>query len=166
MKNKKNRKLTPKVKFQILYRDNFKCRYCGASTGSGSLEVDHLIPISFSGSDHPDNLATACKDCNRNRADQPLFPKSMVIGTDSDGWDIVKRWGVWCVKACRRGVVVAGSVYGKKDPMIGSGEYWFEVARSHESDWESHIEQKGWEQPHKLEDFLKCLEWSRNVTQK
>lgn len=37
------------------------CAYCEFATAS---EVDHIIPWSRGGSDEPDNLAPACRDCN------------------------------------------------------------------------------------------------------
>jgi 5-methylcytosine-specific restriction endonuclease McrA len=159
-----NRTLNAQSKFQILHRDNFKCRYCGAMPGSDQLEVDHLIPVSRGGSDSPLNLVAACKKCNRGRSDHPLFPHEMILGTDDEGWDIVKRWGVWCIKACEDGVTVTGSVYGNHNPLVAGCEYWFEIERAYESDWDLHIKGKGWPLPHKHEYFLSCLEFAREVT--
>lgn len=57
------------LRFAILKRDNFTCQYCRrTSWGDGvKLEVDHIIPRSKGGRDHPTNLATACHDCNRGK---------------------------------------------------------------------------------------------------
>lgn len=55
----------PSLRFQILERDGFRCRYCGASAGDGAvLHVDHIHPRAFGGSDDPENLVTACHECN------------------------------------------------------------------------------------------------------
>jgi hypothetical protein len=43
-----------------------KCAYCGKNL-SGRGEIDHKIPISRGGSDWPDNLALACRKCNRDK---------------------------------------------------------------------------------------------------
>lgn len=48
---------------QILERDGFTCRYCGAPADS----VDHIIPRSRKGADDPDNLVAACRTCNSSK---------------------------------------------------------------------------------------------------
>jgi len=57
----------PKVRFEILKRDNFTCQYCGKKAPEVILEVDHIEPYSKTKNNHPDNLITACKDCNRGK---------------------------------------------------------------------------------------------------
>ncbi len=39
--------------------------YCGAQPPSVVLEVDHVIAKSQGGTDDPENLLTACFECNR-----------------------------------------------------------------------------------------------------
>ena len=62
-----------KVRFSIMERDGFKCRYCGATPESVRLTVDHIIPVSKGGSDHPDNLVTACCQCNMGKGNRQLM---------------------------------------------------------------------------------------------
>lgn len=57
--------VTPKIRFEVLKRDNFTCQYCGAHGEGVVLEVDHIIPISKGGTSDMGNLITACFDCNR-----------------------------------------------------------------------------------------------------
>lgn len=46
------------------------CEYCGQpDDGSVRFEWDHIIPLALGGYDRPDNLAYACKPCNRRKAD-------------------------------------------------------------------------------------------------
>lgn len=52
----------------IFIRDDFTCIYC--HTRGGSLECDHIIPISNGGTNEPGNLVTACKKCNRDKRDK------------------------------------------------------------------------------------------------
>ncbi len=70
------------LRMEILRRDNFTCRYCGhvATKGSG-LHVDHKVPRSKGGSDHPSNLVTACKACNLGKSNRTILPRS------SADWD-------------------------------------------------------------------------------
>lgn len=64
--------LTKTGRFRILARDNFTCRYCGRCAPNVELEVDHIHPRSLGGGDEPDNLVTACHDCNNGKRDVPL----------------------------------------------------------------------------------------------
>lgn len=57
------------LRFSILARDNFTCRYCGRSAPSVPLEVDHLVPVASGGNDEADNLVTSCWSCNRGKGD-------------------------------------------------------------------------------------------------
>lgn len=52
------------MRFEILKRDGFRCRYCGATGAKTQLHVDHIEPRSLGGSDEPSNLITACRECN------------------------------------------------------------------------------------------------------
>lgn len=62
-----------RLRFEIFRRDNFACRYCGATAQSGAvLEVDHVLPRSRGGKDTPRNLLTACDACNSGKSDTDL----------------------------------------------------------------------------------------------
>lgn len=57
--------LRPKVRFQVLNRDNFTCVYCGRTVEQGAvLHVDHKTSVRDGGSDDPENLVTSCEHCN------------------------------------------------------------------------------------------------------
>lgn len=59
--------------FIIFERDNFRCVYCGVSRQTDSeveLTVDHILPVKRGGSDHADNLVTACENCNSQKQDR------------------------------------------------------------------------------------------------
>lgn len=57
-----------RLRFEIFRRDNHCCRYCGAPAKASPLTVDHVLPIALGGQDTPDNLVTACMDCNSGKA--------------------------------------------------------------------------------------------------
>lgn len=70
--------ISKRLRFEILRRDGFKCRYCHAV--EVLLTVDHVTPISLGGTDHPSNLVACCDDCNTGKASTvarvtPLTPQ-------------------------------------------------------------------------------------------
>jgi hypothetical protein len=60
--------VTKRLRFEILKRDNFSCRYCGAMAPDVALVVDHVMPVALGGSNAPENLVTACFDCNSGKS--------------------------------------------------------------------------------------------------
>lgn len=54
----------------VFERDDFTCTYCGLR--GVKLECDHVVPVSRGGSSEPDNLATACRPCNRAKRDMTV----------------------------------------------------------------------------------------------
>lgn len=65
LKQKKNsRIIRPSDRFFVLSRDRFTCQYCGAKAPDVTLHIDHVIPYSRGGTSSPENLKTACADCN------------------------------------------------------------------------------------------------------
>lgn len=65
--NHSSRKISDKLRYQVLKRDNFKCCACGASPAKDSsieLHIDHIIPWSKGGETTIDNLQTLCSNCN------------------------------------------------------------------------------------------------------
>lgn len=65
------------LRFQVLRRDNHACRYCGGSAPEVKLTVDHVVATALGGSDKPDNLVTACSDCNGGKSATP--PDAAVV---------------------------------------------------------------------------------------
>lgn len=70
------RSLSKKLRFQILERDNFACRYCGRGAPEYRLAVDHVMPVALGGSNHPSNLVAACAACNHGKAANMLDASS------------------------------------------------------------------------------------------
>lgn len=60
-------KVSKRLRFEILRRDQFKCRYCGTVAAERELRVDHVIPEALGGSSDPSNLAAACEPCNTGK---------------------------------------------------------------------------------------------------
>ena len=61
----------PLTRENVYRRDNFECVYCGNSNQK-LLTLDHVIPQSKGGQDSWDNLVTACRQCNGEKADLTL----------------------------------------------------------------------------------------------
>lgn len=67
------RQIGLKRRFEILRRDDFRCRTCGASADDGTtLHVDHIHPVAKGGSNDPDNLWTLCQECNLGKGTMEL----------------------------------------------------------------------------------------------
>jgi hypothetical protein len=65
---KGSRTLSLSVRFTVLRRDNYTCRYCGRRAPNVSLQVDHFIPRSKGGAGKLSNLVTACTECNLGKS--------------------------------------------------------------------------------------------------
>lgn len=80
------------LRYQVLRRDNFTCRYCGAKAPDVPLTVDHVVPVTLGGQTVPDNLVTACQDCNSGKAATP--PDAAVVAdvqADAVRWSRAMR---------------------------------------------------------------------------
>lgn len=60
--------IRPRLRFEVLQRDGFACRYCGSKPPTVTLHVDHIVPRAKGGSDDFENLLTACNRCNSGKA--------------------------------------------------------------------------------------------------
>lgn len=60
-----------RLRFEILRRDGYACRYCGSKAPDVVLTVDHVIPVTLGGGDEPNNLVTACQPCNAGKSSVP-----------------------------------------------------------------------------------------------
>lgn len=71
MKNEKSssrrKGISPKLRFEILKRDNFKCVLCGKKASDDRLEIDHIVPIVANGDNSKNNLRTLCSECNNGK---------------------------------------------------------------------------------------------------
>jgi 5-methylcytosine-specific restriction endonuclease McrA len=63
-------KMTTKLRYEILKRDNFKCILCGRTPPEVSLVVDHINPVCNGGQSVKENLRTFCFDCNSGKGGQ------------------------------------------------------------------------------------------------
>jgi 5-methylcytosine-specific restriction endonuclease McrA len=64
------------MRFRVLTRDNFRCRYCGRTANEPGvvLHLDHVIPVSNGGETTDDNLMAACNLCNLGKSNKAVLP--------------------------------------------------------------------------------------------
>lgn len=70
---KRSRHIPAKVRVSVLHRDGYKCVFCGRTARQVELHVDHKVPFSKGGSNHPSNLQTLCIDCNLGKGARCLI---------------------------------------------------------------------------------------------
>lgn len=54
---------------EVMIRDGNCCLCCGALD---NLTIDHIIPLSKGGLDHPTNMQTLCQPCNLAKGQQTI----------------------------------------------------------------------------------------------
>jgi 3-dehydroquinate dehydratase len=77
----KRKSISPKIRLEVLKRDNYTCRNCGKSPAKYpeldldvvELEIDHFQPVSKNGDNRLDNLQTLCRLCNRGKGNDEQF---------------------------------------------------------------------------------------------
>lgn len=74
--------VSKRLRYEILRRDSYTCRYCGRSAPEVPLRVDHVTPVALGGGDEPTNLATSCHDCNSGKSS--ASPDATLVADVSD----------------------------------------------------------------------------------
>lgn len=59
----------PLTRYNIFLRDRFICQYCTGTFHISDLTLDHVTPKSKGGDFVWENMVTACKSCNSQKAD-------------------------------------------------------------------------------------------------
>lgn len=79
--------VSKRLRYEILKRDQHKCKGCGRGPDEVVLTVDHVVPVALGGSDEPKNLRALCRDCNGGKssipADAPLVES---VSADALRW--------------------------------------------------------------------------------
>lgn len=129
-----------RLRFEILRRDDHACRYCGARAPDVKLAVDHVFPVALGGKDEPENLVTACVDCNAGKsATSP--DEHIVANVEADAlrWSSAMRAAA-AIHAERRAEVDA---YVKAFETAWDGWHYVgdeETTIPRPGDWRSSIE--------------------------
>ena len=79
--------VSKRVRYEVLRRDDYTCRYCGDKAPDVVITIDHVVPTVLGGSDEPDNLVAACKDCNSGKtSSSPDAPLVANVAADALRW--------------------------------------------------------------------------------
>ncbi len=127
--------IPPKLRFNILQRDNYTCRYCGAkgpeAGGTATLEIDHKLPVSLGGTNDPLNLVTSCRDCNRGKGAERIDPEDdpgRTLGAHQ--WETCRVAVQMLGDRNRQRIAVSATRYGagKSFPVIKPKTFTFSVS--------------------------------------
>lgn len=83
--------ITRQLKDKILQRDGYKCAYCLEVYEPQNLHIDHIYPRSKGGLNLPENLITACKDCNQEKHDKVLENPPIVETFTLEKGDLIEE---------------------------------------------------------------------------
>jgi hypothetical protein len=84
--------ISRRLRFEILRRDNYTCRYCGGVAPEVRITVDHVVPRALGGTDDPSNLVAACADCNGGKsASSPDEAVVAAVREDAARWNIAMQ---------------------------------------------------------------------------
>ena len=69
-------------RFNIIFRDNFECQYCGMGGSVKDLTIDHVIPVSRGGQNTWENVVAACGPCNSRKGNKLLREMGVKLKRD------------------------------------------------------------------------------------
>ena len=101
--------VSKRTRYEVLRRDDHTCRYCGESAPDVKITVDHVTPTALGGSDKPDNLVAACKDCNAGKSS---------VQPGSDLVDDVKQTDIRWAAAIRQAADIRAAQRAGADDYI------------------------------------------------
>lgn len=79
--------VSKRLRYEILRRDDYTCRYCKTAEPGCGLTVDHVVPTALGGTDEPSNLVAACSDCNGGKtSSSPDAPLVADVAGDAVRW--------------------------------------------------------------------------------
>lgn len=128
--------VSKRTRFEILRRDDYACRYCGAKAPDATLQIDHIVPQALGGSDDPTNLVTSCDDCNAGKSS--MAPDHQFV---ADVDEMAAKWTL----ARQQAAAQKAAEEGARRELIGQfRDAWADWDKSCDylpDDWERSI---GW----------------------
>lgn len=131
--------VSKRLRYEVLRRDDFTCRYCGASAPSVPLRVDHVTPVALGGSDDPGNLVTACEPCNSGKTSST--PDAALVANVGDD---ALRWAAAMKQAAENLKELEKPKHEYRDVFLSEWNRWT-VGKAKQSvelpiDWKQSIE--------------------------
>ncbi len=62
-------------KYEMLLKSSGRCAHCGKTISESNVTVEHIIPLSYGGTNDMDNLVALCPDCNAEKDNCIYEPK-------------------------------------------------------------------------------------------
>lgn len=138
--------VSKRTRYEVLRRDAFTCRYCGAKAPDVELHVDHVTPVALGGTDEPSNLVAACADCNVGKASSSPDDETV-----ADVAEDAERWAAAIKEAARR-------IEERPDGEVRFIEHFAEV-------WDGFY-YKSWDAPkgsHEFHSIPRSANWEVTV---
>lgn len=120
--------VSKRTRFEVLRRDNFTCRYCRSK--DNELHVDHVTPVSLGGSDKPDNLVAACKDCNAGKGSSA--PDGEAVANVEDD---AARWAAARARAVKAAAAARAEREAARKPFLDAWMSWDKDGSLLSPDW-------------------------------
>lgn len=122
--------VSKRLRYEVFRRDAHACRYCGAAAPDVRLTVDHVVPVSLGGGDKPENLVTACADCNSGKSS--TSPDAPLVANVADD---ALRWA----RAMGMAAAAHRAHNAAADDFVESlGELWEDYFHPSEAEWNYH----------------------------
>lgn len=67
---RRRRQASAMKRMRIYIRDKFRCQYCGDKRGAAEMTLDHITPRAQGGESTPENLVSACIECNQRKGNR------------------------------------------------------------------------------------------------
>lgn len=87
----------PRFRKKVLFnRDDWKCQYCTRQLSWDTVTIDHVMPSSRGGGTTWQNCVTACKSCNKHKANKTpeeaemRLVKAPSVPTSLHFWDAMR----------------------------------------------------------------------------
>lgn len=74
--------ISPRLRFEVLRRDGYRCRYCGVNADTAVIVVDHVVPAALGGKTEASNLVAACQPCNAGKSS--ITPDASMVDAVAD----------------------------------------------------------------------------------
>lgn len=132
--------ISRRLRYEVLRRDSYTCRYCGAKAPDVKLNVDAVVPEALGGSHKdPSNLTTACEACNGGKtSSSPDAPLVAAVSEDALRWAAAMRQAQTQMLAEMAG---RREVYSKFDDWWGDWTYSKDnLPMPRPGGWESSID--------------------------